>query len=52
MISSFYNSSHLAPDKIVIGSDFDILKRDPIHKSFVGYNQVSSNSRVKIETLI
>lgn len=29
-----------SPDNIVIGPDFDLMKRKPIHNAFIGYNQV------------
>lgn len=41
MSKYFTDLRDFAFDKVVIGSDFDVLKRDPIHSSFIGYNQVS-----------
>lgn len=30
-----------SPNNIIFGPDFDLMKREPIHNAFVGYNQVN-----------
>lgn len=40
MSQYFPNLYAVPPSNVIIGSDFDLMKRAPIHESFVGYNQV------------
>lgn len=30
-----------SPNNVIFGPDFDLMKREPIHNMFIGYNQVS-----------
>lgn len=44
MSQIFPSLPDLPPENIVIGPDFDMMKRQPLRESFVGYNQVSFNN--------
>jgi hypothetical protein len=38
----FPDLSELPPSNVIVGEDFDIMKRMPIHETFVGYGQVKT----------
>jgi hypothetical protein len=47
MSNYFPGLSAVPASNVVIGSDFDLMKRRPIHESFVGYNKVRDNKILK-----
>ena len=41
MSTVFSNLSEILPNNVILGEEFDVMKRSPLHNSFVGYNQVT-----------
>jgi hypothetical protein len=42
----FPDVSDLAPSNVIVGDNFDIMKRSPIHEAFVGYGQVKISTKI------